>query len=576
MSSSSDSTSRRPTDELAMMISGISSSNSNTNSSVLWLDGPTAHLYRKPSSYLAPAAGKNGNSNVPHFFICAGSFAPCQVTSTTTMVVGCPTCCEVWYVDARSKKKHWRWHKQTCCSLPNDHVVQDLERVGGCASVDDCATVLADVLQTLKRHGTLPKGRILLYGLQQLQVLLDQNSTSTTASILSRSSPAVQRFQTQWVQCLRQRDCLLEIWASPGFGAYFLTRLYTSRSEDLWSNDLFFPLVGQHLYANSILVVRPYESVQASIYMKHRVPRKLPLSTALVQAWSTYLITSCTTTNSNKYLNFYLSTMLVPCYHHGDKLKKNFCKNHPEELVPGMTPKHLLQLLLNHHHHHHATSTLDHSNQMFLQHLLMEDSSILDDCEHNPWSKLSVPDRLELLEQLLELQEKDDWLVPAMMHAVALASSRILLALSSTAAGSSSQAFQFLQPHVTACIQATLPLVEAYQEAIRGLLVAAKKKHDDNVDLDDSIVQHIAGFAAPNVVPSLHHSSHDSDSDDDDSSFVMSSSSDDEEDASEYHDVDDTSIQEENQQKVVDVHLVVEEPTEVTVSETTFGGDLDY
>ena len=558
---------------------------------MVWLDGPTAHLYRKPSSYLAPAPGSK-TVNVPHFFICAGSFAPCQVTTTststtssttTTMVVGCPTCCEVWYVDARSKKKHWRWHKQTCCSLPNDHVVQDLERVGGFASVDDCATVLANVLQTLKRHGTLPKGRILLYGLQQLQVLLDQNSTSTT--ILSRSSPAVQRFQTQWVQCLRQRDCLLEIWASPGFGAYFLTRLYHPQGS-LWSSDdLFFQLVGQHLYANSILVVRPYESVQASIYIylnKHRVPRKLPLSTALVQAWSTYLVKNNASSSCNKYLNFYLSTMLVPCYHHGDKLK-NFCnnnnKNHPEELVPGMTPKHLLQLLL---HHHHATSTststdLDHSNQMFLQHLLMEESSILDD---NPWSKLSVPDRLELLEQLLELEENDDWLVPAMMHAVALPSSRILFALSSTTTTCSSQAFQLLQPHVMACIQATLPLVEGYQEAIRVLLVA-KKKHDDNVDLDDSIVQHIAGFACGPTVPSLHHPSHDNDSDDDDdSSFVMSSSSDEEDDdASEYHadaDDDDASIQEESQQKVVDVHLVVEEPTEVTVSETTFGGDLDY
>ena len=151
----------------------------------------------------------------------------------------CSKCGETCYIDFESQQKHWKLHKKTCCSLAKDN--RRIREGLGFEDFNECTHYIETILSN---PASLLSGRNLLYAFQQLRsYALEIHANACldeAADAVEFEEACFRRVHRKLPALLGKTDDIEAIWASPGFVNYFL------------SSDVFLSPVMKNMKEESI------------------------------------------------------------------------------------------------------------------------------------------------------------------------------------------------------------------------------------------------------------------------------------------------------------------------------------
>jgi hypothetical protein len=150
--------------------------------------------------------------------VCAFSYVNEKDLPGKQKLLCCTKCKETFYKDRKCQRKHWKYHKLTCCAIEKDdpRIHQQFDELEPC---------LAMITNEYTNVGV--SGRLLLHLFRQLKKILEDRDGDTPWS--QRDISLIQEVANIMEDLVDDKD----IWAAPNFANYFLSEdvLLTNRMK---------------------------------------------------------------------------------------------------------------------------------------------------------------------------------------------------------------------------------------------------------------------------------------------------------------------------------------------------------
>jgi hypothetical protein len=312
---------------------------------------------------------------------------------------GCARCRECWYKDRECQEKHWSYHKKTCKSIAEEPRRDLLDTE--VPSIYYCVDIIVTALESAQHHG-ISGGRLLLHGFRHLQRLLIQEEggpqNNQEAIILSIGNAFFGNIKG------KGRSALLDIWAIPGWATFFLSEdLFLSPEmkrrkdlgipagqpkEEIVRENRCLPLVYVKLcfiiYANTALRNEDGQQIHHSDHLAAALVRSTN------RAWMSEYVRESLPKNEEFIDQTFKSNFSQPIF--SNVLRKH-CR--PDELIPGLTAKQLLTMLIK---KDAPLQGIGEKHRSSFYGEVYVFGAYFEDNKHLPWRHLAAKDRIELLD----------------------------------------------------------------------------------------------------------------------------------------------------------------------------------
>jgi hypothetical protein len=313
---------------------------------------------------------------------------------------GCARCSECWYKDRESQLEHWPFHKKSCRSIAEETATAIHREI---SSIEECVQMIVSFLNRIERLNVYG-GRPLLHAFRELRrLLIEEEVDLQNNSDDNVIDPIIQAYM-KCVQ-LKGRDILLDMWAIPGWASFFLSEDLFLSHEMKRRKDLGLPAVKQPkeeiVHKNrslplvcAKLVFTMYSLTAAEAKNGKEILHSDPLAAAVVRntnrAWISEYVRESLPKNDDFIDQTFKSNFEQPFF---SNLMKKHCR--PDELVPGLTAKQLLTILITNDAPLQGIGNEKRSQLLGVVYLF---GAYFEDNKHLPWSHLTAKDRIELLD----------------------------------------------------------------------------------------------------------------------------------------------------------------------------------
>jgi hypothetical protein len=323
-------------------------------------------------------------------------------------LLGCARCRECWYKDRESQTKHWPYHKKSCRSLAEEPIDAIHRKIN---SIEDCVQTIVAGLNRIEQLNVYG-GRPLLHAFRELQRLLIEEGDMQN----NREQEIVTPIHRSYANCVRRkgREALFDIWAIPGWASFFLSEDVMLSPEMKRRKDLGIPAIQQPLeeiipenssssgvcvrFFTFIYGLTMFETKEDGEEILHSDHLAAATVRSFNRAWASEYVRESLPTDDDTVVANFIAPFGKPLY---SNLLRKHCR--PDELIPGLTAKQLLTILIKDDRLLHSLEKNDRSR--FLGDIYAF-GAYFEDNKHLPWSHLTAKDRIELLDM------SHDWDAP--------------------------------------------------------------------------------------------------------------------------------------------------------------------
>ena len=458
--------------------------------------------------------------------VCAFTYVNEKDLPQGQKLLPCSRCQETFYVSVEAKAEHWPVHGQVCCALHEDAPVLEMIHQGGFESVEEAMDEVVRILQNRLQ------GRSLLYALQQALQFLKNRPGGTEFD----RQTILAHIDVILALCKLSLENTKTIWAIPGFVDYFLSPnvwnpLEANRGR-LLDGEVLSAAGAQsdhgrtHAPQLNGLYCEMLTKVVLVMDMSIVVPNTMEGQAARLQAcvirhffqmWSDRQVsTSWPETFWIKddlvvtRINFFWRALIYFVMYEWTTPFLEHSLMRPQELVPGLTVKDLLVLLMEDQtlFGYPEQQKLD-EGCVCLSDLLYQGSLAcsyftVEDCielftiaeKWNPparhvsptsWCEGIFPENLALFDFVLYL--------------LTLEETKRVIDLKHSSIAESSLAHAVVDHYYQGLMDETMPLLRDFLEAFNNHQRQLISEDEQPIELPEDVVQHMAEFLFPDFIP---------------------------------------------------------------------------
>ena len=473
--------------------------------------------------------------------ICAFTYVNEKDLPEGQKLLRCLRCQETFYVNLEAMAEHLPVHRQVCCALHEDAPLLELIHQGGFERFEEA---MGEVVWIAEDPDNRLQGRSLLYALQQALSFLKNRPGGTEFN--KEMIRAYYKVVYALDETLSQENRKI-MWAIPGFVNYFL-------GPNVW-NPLELEVTGGRLLDGEVLSAGPggdqsshgrqhgpqlnglYCSLLTSILLDTSIASPNNLNSqgqgARLQAcvtrhffqmwsdrrvstsWPETLTISFDYGDTTRVDRFWEEISLYTIFKWAAPLLEQSLMR-PHELVPGLTVKNLLVLLME---------------DKALFGCLEEQENLDGDCKrllellHQgglAFSYLTTEDCIELFKIAEKWKPRDRHVNPAkyafkfkyegvfpenltlfdlVLYLLTLEETKRIIDLKHSLLAKSTLAHAVVNHYYQGLMDETMPLLRSFLEAFKSHQRQLISKDEQPIEVPEEIVQHIAEFVFPDNIP---------------------------------------------------------------------------
>ena len=457
--------------------------------------------------------------------VCAFTYVNEKDLPEGKKLIPCSKCQETFYVSVEVKAEHWPVHRQVCCALHDDFLVQDKIHRGGFKSFEDA---LEKVIWILEDPDRWLRGRLLLYALQQALEFLKKRVGGTefdpeTIEVYVDAARTIYIIACETVNT---------VWAIPGFANYFLDpsvwnppevtglldgEVLSAGGDQSDHGQKLGPQQLNGVYCAMLTNIVLQTSIDSPLIMEGQYGQlQACVHRHFLQMWSDRRVsTSWPETlwilgdSVATRMDDFWDTLINGCTLEAPFLEHSLMR--PHELVPGLTVKELLVLLMEDQTLFGCLMTQEKLEagcecllDLFHQGDLAFSYFSTEDCDElfKIAEKWNPPDRhVHLRISGIFPEQKNLTLFDFVLYLLTLEETKRVIDLKHSSLAESPLAHAVVDHYYQGLMDETMPLLRSFLEAFNNHQRQLISHDEQPIEVPEDVVQHIAEFLFPDFIP---------------------------------------------------------------------------